>query len=95
MAATLRYSRSVSAPEREIPQRELRNDVARVLREVAGGARLTMTVRGKPVAELVPVGSSRRSVPRREILEILREAPLDRGFAHDLEAVVGATIEEL
>lgn len=85
----------MSSPEREIPQRELRNDVARILREVEEGARITVTVRGKPVAELVPVGSSRQFLPRREVVKILREAPLDREFAADVGAVLGATIEEL
>lgn len=85
----------MSSPEREIPQRELRNDVSRILREVEEGARITVTVRGKPVAALVPVGSSRRFVSRHEVAEILIQAPLDREFAADLETVLGATIEEL
>lgn len=39
---------------RSIPQRELRNDVARVLREVQAGEHLQVTVRGEVVAELQP-----------------------------------------
>ena len=81
--------------QREIPQRELRNDIARVLREVAAGARVRVTVRGRPVAELIPTGERSAFVPRSEVHSILEHAPLDEGFASDLESVVGATIDEL
>jgi prevent-host-death family protein len=37
-----------------IPQKELRNQVAEVLRRVEGGETLTVTVAGRPVAELGP-----------------------------------------
>jgi len=42
-------------PKREIPQRELRNNVSAVLREVEAGQAVRVTVRGRPVAELVPL----------------------------------------
>jgi prevent-host-death family protein len=80
---------------REIPQRELRNHIGRVLREVAAGARLRVTVRGRPVADLTPVGTDRRFVPRSEIEDIVRNAPLDRRFTKDVGATLAATIEEL
>lgn len=38
-----------------IPQKELRNDVGRVLRRVEAGDVVTVTVAGRPVAELHPV----------------------------------------
>ncbi|GAB3087544.1 type II toxin-antitoxin system Phd/YefM family antitoxin [Corynebacterium aquatimens] len=41
---------------RHIPQRELRNDSSRVLREVADGAEFIITTRGTPVARLSPIG---------------------------------------
>lgn len=78
-----------------IPQRELRNHISRALREVEAGARLRITVAGRPVADLVPVAGARRAfVPRDELLALLRRAPLDRRFARDL-AAVSATIDEL
>jgi prevent-host-death family protein len=85
----------MNSADREIPQRELRNDVARVLKEVSEGARVRVTVRGQPVAELVPFVSARQFVPRAEYETILVESPLDPGFDKDLEAALGATIEEL
>jgi prevent-host-death family protein len=80
---------------REIPQRELRNNVAAVLREVEAGATLRVTVRGRPVADLVPVTARKTALSRDEIMRIVASAPLDAGFAADLDAVVGATIDEL
>jgi prevent-host-death family protein len=43
-----------------IPQRELRNDVSAVLRRVEAGEEFVVTVSGRPVAELRPVGGSRK-----------------------------------
>ena len=43
-----------------IPQRELRNDVGAVLRRVEAGEEFIITVSGRPVAELRPLGGSRR-----------------------------------
>lgn len=52
----------------EIPQRELRNDASRVLREVRAGRSYTITVDGTPVADLVPHRNLRRraAVPLAE-----------------------------
>jgi prevent-host-death family protein len=80
---------------REIPQRELRNNVAAVLREVEGGESLRVTVRGRPVAELVPIGTRKRTLSPGDVARIVARAPLDPGFAGDLEAAAGATIDVL
>ncbi|UGT53257.1 type II toxin-antitoxin system Phd/YefM family antitoxin [Nocardia asteroides] len=54
----------------EIPQRELRNEASRVLREVRGGQSYTITVDGAPVADLIPHRHRQRrvAVPRDEVL---------------------------
>jgi prevent-host-death family protein len=44
----------------DVPQRELRNNTAALLRRVEGGERLRVTVHGHPVAELVPAGGAPR-----------------------------------
>ncbi len=79
-----------------IPQRELRNRVSGVLREVEAGERIRITVDGRPVADLVPIDGIRRTfVPRDRILAILEQAPLDLRFAQDIEDAVGATTDEI
>jgi prevent-host-death family protein len=81
---------------RTIPQRELRNQIGRVLREVEAGERLRVTVDGRPVADLIPIGGLRRTfVPREDIASLIRVAPLDPNFARDLDALIGGTIDEL
>lgn len=52
----------------EIPQRELRNRTADVLRRVERGERLRITVHGHPVAELGPIGSAASFLSRDELV---------------------------
>ena len=81
---------------RTIPERELRHDLDHLLREVEAGERLRITVDGRPVADLVPIDRARQTfVPRDEVAHILAHAPLDPGFARDIEMVTSATIDEL
>ena len=78
-----------------IPQRELRNRISGVLRQVAAGERIRVTTNGQPVADLVPVKDARRRfVSKDELLELLRRVPLDPDFQRDLE-VVNSTIDEI
>jgi prevent-host-death family protein len=89
------YACTMRDAEQEIPQRELRNDIANVLRRVAAGERLRVTVRGRPVADLVPVSVARPFVPRSEFGPILLQDPLDGRFEQDLRAALGGTVDEL
>jgi len=78
-----------------IPQRELRNRISQVLRSVESGEHMQVTVDGRAVALLAPVGGRRRTfVPRDEVLALLRRASLDRKFELDLRAL-DTTIDEL
>ncbi len=56
----------------EIPQRQLRNDTAALLRRVERGERLRITVHGHPVADLVPVEKTEAFVPFDEAARELR-----------------------
>lgn len=60
----------------DVPQRELRNRTADLLRRVEAGERLRITVHGHPVAELVPIEEKavrpRTFVPFKEVAEGLR-----------------------
>lgn len=79
---------------RTVPQRELRNHIARVLREVEAGETLRVTVDGRPVADLVPIARARRRfMPREEVTRILQKVPLDAEFSRDIEEILGATID--
>ncbi len=80
---------------RTIPQRELRNDVARVLREVEAGETIEVTVDGRPVARIIPIEGRRTWVPWEQVEKILRESPLDPRFARDIDDAVGDTIDDL
>lgn len=58
----------------DVPQRELRNRTADLLRRVEAGEKLRITVHGHPVAELVPVEDDyppRTFVPLKQIFEEL------------------------
>ncbi len=64
-----------------IPQRELRNQISAVLRRVESGESVRITVNGRPVADLVPIGRAHRKfVAREEISQLLRRDPLDPAF---------------
>lgn len=81
---------------RTIPQRELRNHISRVLRQVEDGESVRVTVDGRPVADLVPIRNATRTfVPAAEVIQLLSRASLDEGFTHDIEDITGAAIDEL
>lgn len=79
---------------RVITQRELRNDSARVLREVEAGETLVVARGGVPVAELRPA-HPRRFVPRAMIAAAAARAPRVNfvRFRADLNAVVDAAVD--
>lgn len=56
----------------DVPQRELRNNTAKLLCRVEAGERLRITVHGHPVAELVPVARAEQYVPFDELVSELR-----------------------
>ncbi len=82
-------------PSRDIPQRELRNNIGAVLREVEAGSTMRVTVRGRAVAELRPLSERKASLSPADVALILRDAPLDTAFTADVAAIAGTTIDEL
>jgi prevent-host-death family protein len=64
---------------RTIAQRDLRNDVGSVLRDAEAGTTFTVTVRGRPVAQLGPLDSP--AAPRvevdRETIRSILATPVD------------------
>ncbi|HST55935.1 MAG TPA: type II toxin-antitoxin system prevent-host-death family antitoxin [Solirubrobacteraceae bacterium] len=53
-----------------VPQRELRNNTAELLRRVEDGERLRITVHGHPIADLVPIDDH---APRRRAFVPMQE----------------------
>jgi prevent-host-death family protein len=79
-----------------IPVRELRNNTAAVIKRVTDGNDVTITVNGRPVAELVPVQSTvKSSISKAELVRVLRVQQADAALAHDLAALGGGTTYDL
>ncbi|HEY4823539.1 MAG TPA: type II toxin-antitoxin system prevent-host-death family antitoxin [Solirubrobacteraceae bacterium] len=67
-----------------IPQGKLRNDIGAVLRRAEQGERFTVTVAGRPVAELGPLPGARTLAAPERLAAILAETSPDPRFAEDL-----------
>jgi prevent-host-death family protein len=67
-----------------IPQRELRNNVSDVLRRAQSGERFTITVAGRPVAELGPPRGRDRCASVAELQQILTSTPVDTRWVEEL-----------
>jgi prevent-host-death family protein len=65
-----------------IPQKELRNNSGEILRRAEAGERFTITVSGRPVAELGP--AKRRQWINSSTLGDLFALPPDPNLAEDL-----------
>lgn len=74
-----------------IPQKELRNQVGDVLRRAEAGEIFTVTVAGRPVAELGPA-RGRRWVAGAALAEVWRGEP-PRDLEADLARLEGALVD--
>lgn len=54
-----------------VPQHALKEETAELLRRVESGERLTITLHGRPVAELSPIPRRREFISRDELFERL------------------------
>ncbi len=76
---------------REIAQRELRNDNAKVIDAVTAGETFVVTRNGEPVAELRPIRSGRRTFVTRDEIAGLAGAAVridHRRFRDDLDRAI-------
>lgn len=78
-----------------IPQRELRNDIADVLRRVKSGESLRITVSGNDVADLVPVDDAPSWTPGSRARELIAERQADAGLAAELAEAYPETTDNL
>ncbi|HXY44206.1 MAG TPA: type II toxin-antitoxin system prevent-host-death family antitoxin [Acidimicrobiales bacterium] len=74
-----------------IPQKELRNQVSEVLRRVEAGETLTVTVAGRPVAELGP--AHRRHWVRGTELARVWSGKAPRSLEADLTLLPGGLVD--
>jgi prevent-host-death family protein len=67
----------------EVPQRDLRNNTADLLRRVEAGEQLRITVHGHPVADLVPIDRAQQFVRFDELVKELRGTMLPEDRLED------------
>jgi prevent-host-death family protein len=74
-----------------IPQKDLRNKVGEILRRAEAGEEFTITVSGRPVAQLGPA-RTRQWVSGDQLTELWKAAP-DSTLEKDLEALGGDLLD--
>lgn len=79
----------------DIGVRDLRNDTARVIDAVQAGERVTLTVHGEPVADIVPHGRRARWLSGPGLSRQLASRSADSGLQQELDELVGHTLDEL
>jgi prevent-host-death family protein len=79
----------------EVGVRELRNDTARVIDAVRAGERVVLTVRGEPVADIVPHGARTRWLSGAALRDQLGHRSADPGLRSDLDELAGDTLGDL
>jgi prevent-host-death family protein len=79
----------------EVASRELRNSTRSLLDRVEAGEHLTITVDGRPVAVLAPVGRRPRWLPKGELMPMVLASQADPALARDLHELAGETTDDL
>ncbi len=79
----------------EIGVRELRNRTSQVIEAVRSGERVTLTVRGEPVADIVPHGQRYRWLAGDRLRSQLGVVAADPGLQADLDRLAGQTLGQL
>jgi prevent-host-death family protein len=77
-----------------VASRELRNSTRSLLDRVESGETLTITVDGRPMAILAPVGRRPRWVARGEFVSAVIEHQADPGLTDDLLDLAGEMTDE-
>jgi len=75
--------------------RDLRNQTGRVIDAVKAGERVTLTVHGEPVADIVPHERRTRWLSGAQLRRQLADRAADPGLRHDLDELAGQTLDEL
>jgi prevent-host-death family protein len=79
----------------DIGVRDLRNQTGRVIDAVKAGERVTLTVHGEPVADIVPHGRRARWLSGPDLRRQLADRAADSALQQELDELVGQTIDKL
>lgn len=79
----------------DVGVRDLRNHTARIIDAVRAGERVTLTVRGEPIADIVPHGARTRWLSGAALQEQLAHRSADPGLREDLDELAGDTLADL
>lgn len=79
----------------EVGVRDLRNDTARVIDAVRAGERVTLTVHGEPIADIVPHGARTRWLSGDVVRRQLAARAADPALRRDLDELAGETLADL
>lgn len=79
----------------EVASRELRNNTRALLDRVAAGEVVTITVGGRPVAVLQPLGRRPRWLERDEFVRRIGSNQADPGLTQDLAELAPDTTDDL
>ena len=91
LLSQLCYSRRM----REVASRELRNNTRALLDRVLAGETVTITVNGRPVAVLQPMGRRSRWMPREEFVRTILANQADAGLTEDLRRLAPDTTADV
>lgn len=75
--------------------RELRNRTNLIIEAVRAGERVTLTVHGESVADIVPHDRRTRWLRGSEVRRQLADRAADPALRHELERLAGASLDEL
>lgn len=79
----------------EVASRELRNQTRALLDRVAAGERITITIQGRPVAELTPVALRQTWMSRERFVNQVLAFQADAGLASELAQLSDETTDDL
>jgi prevent-host-death family protein len=79
----------------DVASRELRNNTRALLERAEGGEEITITVDGRAVAMLVPVGRKPRWMPRDEFVRSVLRNQADPGLSDLLREMMPDTTDDI
>jgi prevent-host-death family protein len=79
----------------QIGVRALRNRTSEVVAAVESGERVTLTVRGNAVADIVPHGRRAQWLSGEHLATELAQRSADPGLREELAGLAGQTLDEL